>query len=56
MNDLMRIIKEDNLLMVKQSFDNDCSIQLSIRKTQVNQTLGKLNKVSGIAVKYDYTL
>ena len=56
MNDVMRIIKEDNLLIVTQNFDTECSIQLSIRKTQVNQVMGKLNKLSGLVVKYDYSL
>jgi uncharacterized YigZ family protein len=56
MNDVMKIIKEDNLIIITQSFDNNCSIQLSIRKTQVNQTLSKLNKLNDLVVKYDYTL
>lgn len=56
MNDVMRVIKEENLLILNQQFDNDCSIQLSIRKTQVEQALFKLGKVSGVKVKYDYSL
>ncbi|WP_295674000.1 YigZ family protein [uncultured Mucilaginibacter sp.] len=56
MNDVMRIIKEDNIQIINQNFDTECSIQLSIRKTQVNQVLGKVNKLSGIKVKYDYSL
>jgi uncharacterized YigZ family protein len=55
MNDVMKIIKDDNLTIISQIFDNDCSIQLSIRKTQVNQTLSKLNKLSAV-VKYNYSL
>jgi uncharacterized YigZ family protein len=55
MNDVMRIIKEDGLPVISQNFDTDCNIQLSIRKTQVNQVLDKLNKLSGLVVKYDYT-
>ncbi|HWZ03658.1 MAG TPA: YigZ family protein [Mucilaginibacter sp.] len=56
MNDIMRIIKEDNLQIISQNFDTECSVQLSIRKTQVNQVLGKVNKLSGLKVKYDYSL
>jgi uncharacterized YigZ family protein len=52
MNDVMRIIKEDNLIIINQSFDTDCSIEVSIRKTQVNQTISKLNKVSGLVTRY----
>ncbi|HEY2581977.1 MAG TPA: YigZ family protein [Mucilaginibacter sp.] len=55
MNDVMRIIKEDNLNIVSQAFDNNCAIQVLIRKTQVNQTLAKLNKLNA-GVKYNYTI
>ena len=56
MNDIMRIIKEDNLQIISQNFDTACNLQLSIRKTQVNQVLGKLNKLNGLVVKYDHSL
>jgi uncharacterized YigZ family protein len=56
MNDVMRIIKDDNLVVLEQQFDNDCSMQLSIRKTQVEQTLGKLGKVSGLKSRYNFSL
>jgi uncharacterized YigZ family protein len=56
MNDVMRVIKEENLTILNQAFDNDCSIQLSIRKTQVEQALFKLSKVSGTKVKYDHSI
>ncbi|WP_121811952.1 IMPACT family protein [Mucilaginibacter kameinonensis] len=56
MNDVMRIIKEENLIVLGQVFDNDCSIQLSIRKTQVEQALFKISKVSGTKVKYDHSI
>jgi len=56
MNDVMRIIKDDNLAILNQQFDNDCRIQVSIRKTQVEQTLFKIGKVSGAVAKYDHSL
>ncbi|WP_428331218.1 IMPACT family protein [Mucilaginibacter sp.] len=56
MNDVMRIIKEDNLTIIKQEFDNNSIIQLSIRKTQVNQTVSKLNKLEGLILRYDHSL
>lgn len=56
MNDVMRIIKEENLIVLGQAFDNDCSIQLSIRKTQVEQALFKISKVSGTKAKYDHSI
>jgi uncharacterized YigZ family protein len=56
MNDVMRIIKDDNLIIINQNFDNACSIQVSIRKTQVNITLSKLNKLDAVQVKYNHSL
>ncbi|MDP9081573.1 MAG: YigZ family protein [Bacteroidota bacterium] len=56
MNDVMRIIKEDGLEILTQSFDNNCSIQLSIRKMQVNQTLSKFSKLTGVIAKYNHSL
>ena len=55
MNDVMRIIKEDNLIIINQNFDNNCNIQVSIRKTQVNQVMGKLNKLTAVVIKYNYS-
>ena len=54
MNDIMKIIKDDEITIISQAFDNNCSVQVSIRKTQVNQTLAKINKLN-IVVKYNYT-
>jgi len=55
MNEVMKIIKEDNLIIINQAFDNNCSIQISIRKTYVNQILAKLSKLNA-TIKYDYSL
>ena len=56
MNEVMKIIKDDNLVIATQLFDNDCIVQVSIRKTMVNQALAKFNKLSGITVKYDHSM
>jgi uncharacterized YigZ family protein len=56
MNDVMKVIKDDNLSVISQAFDNNCSITVSIRKTQVNQALGKLSKINSVRTKYDYSL
>ena len=56
MNDVMRLIKEDNLQVLNQQFDNSCEIRVSIRKMQVNQALDKLQKLNSVKVKFDYTI
>jgi uncharacterized YigZ family protein len=54
-NDVMRIIKEESTVVLNQQLDNKCVMQISIRKMQVNQVLGKLGKVDGVVAKYDYS-
>jgi uncharacterized YigZ family protein len=56
MNDVMRIVKEDNLEVLKQQFDNNCELTISIRKMQVNQVLDRLQKLSSVKAKYDYSV
>lgn len=45
MNDVMRIIKEDNLEILKQDFDNRCSITFSVRKSHLNQVVHKMESI-----------
>ncbi len=46
MNDVMRIVKEMNPAIVSQTFDNTCSITLSIRKSEAEQLRSRLRKLS----------
>lgn len=46
MNDVMRIVKDMNPRIVNQTFDNTCSITLSIRKSEANQLRERLGKLS----------
>jgi len=55
-NEVMRIVKDEHLSIVKQSFDTNSRLQVSIRKTAVNQTLAKLSKIEKVVFRYDYTL
>jgi len=55
MNDVMRIVKEEGITILNQDFDNNCNISISIRKTQVNKVLAKLDKVDSVTVRYEYT-
>ena len=55
MNEIMRLIKENDLTIIDQQFDNECSIKVAIRKKEVNMVLAKLDKLDGVAVKYGYS-
>jgi predicted RNA-binding protein YlqC (UPF0109 family) len=52
---VMRIIKEDQLQILEQVSELNCQIKLSVRKTQVEQVMGKLNKLTGLKVVYNYS-
>lgn len=50
MNDVMRVLKDENPLQSNQQFDNQCSIDLSIRKTQGETLRQKLLKIEGVRI------
>lgn len=54
-NEVMKIVKDEQLTVLNQNFDNDCSITLAIRKMQVNTVLNRMEGTSGIKVTYQYT-
>jgi uncharacterized YigZ family protein len=55
MNDVMRVIKEFDLIIISQQFDTHCSMQVSIRKMQVNAVLAKFDKLTGVNTKYEHS-
>jgi uncharacterized YigZ family protein len=50
MNDVMRIVKDMQPRVVDQQFDNLCTMTLSIRESESEQLIGRLEKVEGAAV------
>nr|MBP7472101.1 YigZ family protein [Prevotella sp.] len=46
MNDVMRIVKEQNARIIKQEFDNTCSITLAIRESEADILKARLTKLS----------
>jgi uncharacterized YigZ family protein len=52
-NEVMRIIKEDNLTVLSQQLDNTCTIKISIRKMQVNRTISKFEKIENVVIKLE---
>ena len=51
MNDIMRIVKDMQPRIVDQQFDNLCIMTLSIRESESEQLLGRLEKVEGATVE-----
>ena len=52
MNEVMRLMKEQQLNILDQNFDNTCSIKLEIRQANLNTIINKLNNIEGLKVKY----
>lgn len=52
MNDVMRLIKEEQLTILEQVFDNDCSIRFEVRKSQLNRVLERIEKQTAVTIKY----
>mgnify|MGYP001252831468 CR=1 FL=1 len=55
LNDVMRIIKEEELIVREQQYDTRCYLIVEIRQRQVERVLGRLTHVQGAAVNYLYT-
>jgi len=48
MNDVMKILKDDNLKILKQSCDEKCHIRFEVRKTKKDLIIGKIANISSI--------
>ena len=51
LNDVMRVIKDTNTQILHQSFDNQCSMQLTIRMKDASLLTTKLNKIIGVVIE-----
>lgn len=45
LNDVMRVVKEENATIVTQQFDNDCTMRISIRKRDEEKLRSRLAKI-----------
>jgi len=52
LNEVMRISKDFNLLLIHQSFENTCTIEAEIPKMQLNAVLEKLEKIPNLHYNY----
>ncbi|EOR96624.1 hypothetical protein ADIARSV_0255 [Arcticibacter svalbardensis MN12-7] len=55
MNSVMRIIKDFEIHILNQEFDNDCAMELEIRKGNLDSVLGKMEKVNNLKMTYLYS-
>lgn len=52
MNDIMRLIKEDDLIIGNQEFDTSCSVTVGIRQTKCDLVLDKIDKIDSAIAEY----
>ena len=50
MNQVMRVVKEEEPAIVSQSFDNDCQMTLSIRASLMTRLRLRMEKIDGVRV------
>lgn len=55
MNDVMKLVKDEQLDILSQDFDINCVLKFKVRKAQLNQVLAKFDKIDGIKLKYLHT-
>jgi len=51
MNDIMKLVKDENLSLLEQSFDTACFITVGVRQSRTESILGKIEKIdSALAI------
>ena len=48
MNNVMKVIKEEELTISNQNFDLNCSFDVEIRQSLVNKVIGRFEKIEGL--------
>lgn len=51
MNEVMKVVKEENIKIFNQCFDLSCTFSLEIRQSQVNHVINRLEKIDGLKWK-----
>lgn len=55
MNDVMKVLKEENAGQSGQKFDIDCSIRISFRSSATEKILSRLSRINGLAYNHIQT-
>lgn len=52
MNDIMKLVKDEDLVMIEQNFDTTCNIVLGIRQAKTDLVLDKIDKIDSAVAEY----
>ncbi len=56
MNDIMKLVKEENLGLMEQNFDTSCFITVGIRQSRTESVLGKIEKIDSALATFLKTI
>jgi len=56
MNDVMKVLKEENTGQKDQHFDTECKIKVNIRVSLAEKILGRLSRIEGLKFEYLETI
>lgn len=51
MNDVMKVMKEENPTVLSQTFDNECAMQLQVRLNDLEKLRSRLENIEGLSVE-----
>ncbi len=51
MNDVMKVMKEENPTVLSQTFDNECAMQLQVRLNDLEKLRSRLENIEGVSVE-----
>ncbi len=52
MNDIMKLVKDENLNIMEQNFDTSCFITVGIRQSRTESVLGKIEKIDSALANF----
>jgi uncharacterized YigZ family protein len=52
MNDVMKIIKDEKLEILSQSFELDCELTFAVRKNKAEKMVEQMKKIEGLNIKF----
>jgi uncharacterized YigZ family protein len=52
MNDIMKLVKEENLILMEQNFDTSCFITIGVRQSRTESVLGKIEKIDSAVANF----
>lgn len=52
MNDIMKLVKDEDLVMIDQNFDTTCKIILGVRQGKTELVLDKIDKIDSAVAEY----